>query len=149
MSEWHKNWLLKLHTLLENKGGYEIIRALLVAENNERIETEIVSETGGPESTVEEWLQEAESEGLVEGSPTEKDNQMVRSWRLKTEKIPDEMETLIKERGKEWRDYDEDHADVAGYSHWRTGPDLLNIIMSLDPDEDGYIELDKDYFTED
>lgn len=146
MGEWHQDWLLRLHTLLESKGGYEIIRTLLLAENNERIESEIASETGGPMSTVEQWLQKAESEGLVEGNPTDKDNQMVRSWRLKTDKVPDEMVPLIKERGEKWRDDGDMHANTSGYSHWQTGPNLVSVLMSLDPDANGYVELSEDYF---
>lgn len=142
MNKWNKDWLLILHKLLFRKGGYEIVRALMMSEGNKQIENEIVAETGGPESTVEEWLQDARGYGLVESDVGEKDGQMVRIWKLKRERVPNEIEPLIDDRGKVWRDEDETHGDVAGHSTWLTGPNLGNILVSLDPDEEGYVTLD-------
>jgi predicted transcriptional regulator len=146
MSRWHKDWLITLCSLLNKKEGYEIVRTLLVAENNKRVESDIAYETGGSESTVEEWLQEAEDKGMVESGAKGSSSGLVREWKLYESRIPPEMKPLIKTRGRKRRGGSDVHADVAGYSQWQTGPSISDILLQ-DPDEDGYIELDKNDFS--
>lgn len=148
MDKWDQEWLLILHRLLSRKGGYEIVNVLMNSEGNERIENEIKTETEGPASTVEEWLQQASEYGLVESEVGENDGKMVRIWQLNRERVPNEIEHLIKDRGKVWRDKHRAYSNVSRYSKWLTGPDLGDIIMSLDPDENGLVNLEDINFGE-